>query len=210
MNSKQVLVIIVIIGVIGICACSIIGFLVVGSGNFVLDRFVSTTTEITPSQPPSSTRVTLPTAESTSTTLDPTPSGETSPVPTETIAIDPEVQAQMDEIEAQAASLRGLRPTGPVDRALLTPADLYQRVLDDFLDDYTEDEAADDALVLSLFGLLERDFDLFNFYLDLYSEQIAGFYDDEVKKMFVVQEAGFRGMERITYAHEISTTSHVN
>jgi hypothetical protein len=75
-------------------------------------------------------------------------------------------------------------------------------VLDDFLDDYTEDEATDDALVLSLLGLLERDFDLFSFYLDLYSEQIAGFYDDEVKKMFVVQESGFRGMERITYAHE--------
>jgi hypothetical protein len=73
MNSKQVLVIVAIVGVIGLCACSIIAFLVVGSGNFILDRVVSFATEITPSQAPLSTRVTLPTAESTSTTPDLTP-----------------------------------------------------------------------------------------------------------------------------------------
>jgi hypothetical protein len=108
----------------------------------------------------------------------------------------------MAEIEAQVSQLRGLSATGPVERSLLTPDDLYQHVLNDFLDEYSEEEAVDDALVLYLFGLLEPEFDLFNFYLDLYSEQIAGFYDDEVKKMFVVQESEFRGMERLTYAHE--------
>ena len=35
------------------------------------------------------------------------------------------------------------------------------------------------------------DFDLKQWYTDLYSEQIAGYYDDEIKTMFVVQETGF-------------------
>jgi hypothetical protein len=202
MSSKQVLVILGIVGVIALCACSVIALLVFGSGNFLLDRIVSNETGTTPSQAPTSTRVSLPTEEATSPSLDSTPSVESTPVPTQSTPIDSDVLSQMEDIEAQVTQLRGWSSTGPVERSLLTPDELYQHVLDDFLDDYSEEEATDDALVLSLFGLLEPDFDLFNFYLDLYSEQIVGFYDDEVKKMFVVQEGGFGGMERITYAHE--------
>ncbi len=46
------------------------------------------------------------------------------------------------------------------------------------------------------------DFDLKQWYTDLYSEQIAGYYDDEIKTMFVVQDTGFGGYEKLTYAHE--------
>ena len=38
--------------------------------------------------------------------------------------------------------------------------------------------------------------------IDLYSEQIAGFYDDETKEMYVIQGESFLGPERLTYAHE--------
>jgi hypothetical protein len=108
----------------------------------------------------------------------------------------------MAEIESEVVRLRGLQPTGPVERALLSPEQLRQHVLDDFLADYPPEEAADDALVFALLGLLAPGFDLYGLYLDLYSEQIAGFYDDEVKQMFVVQGAGFGGAERVTHAHE--------
>ena len=60
----------------------------------------------------------------------------------------------------------------------------------------------DDAKVLALLGLLNADYDLFDLYLDLYSENIAGFYDDEIEQMFVVQDSQFGGPERLTYAHE--------
>jgi len=116
--------------------------------------------------------------------------------------IPQEIREEMEQIETEVILLRGLQPTGPVDRGLLSGAELRQYVLDDFLIDYTQDEARDDALVLALFGLLEADYDLFNLYLDLYSENIAGFYDDEIKQMFVVQDSRFGGPERLTYAHE--------
>ncbi len=118
------------------------------------------------------------------------------------LTIPPEIREEMEQIETEVVLLRGLRPTGPVDRGLLSGAELRQYVLDDFLIDYTQEEARDDAKVLALFGLLYPDYDLFDLYLDLYSENIAGFYDDEIKQMFVVQDSEFGGPERLTYAHE--------
>ncbi len=122
------------------------------------------------------------------------------PAPGESIPL--EIREQMDQIQEEVVTLRGLQSTGPVARALLSPEALRQYVTDDFLADYTEEEARDDARTLALLGLMAPGYDLFNLYMELYSEQIAGFYDDELKQMFVVQGAGFHGPERITYAHE--------
>lgn len=118
------------------------------------------------------------------------------------LPISPEALAKMEEIEQQVITLRGLYPNLPSDRTLLSPEQLRQRVIDDFLGDYTPEEAKDDAQVLALLGLLEPDFELLDFYLELYNEQVAGYYDDEVKRMFVVGGQEFGGPERLTHAHE--------
>jgi hypothetical protein len=118
------------------------------------------------------------------------------------LPISPAALAKMEEIEEQVTTLRGLYPNRPSDRTLLSPDQLRQRVIDDFLGDYTPEEARDDAQVLALLGLLEPDFELLDFYIELYNEQVAGYYDDEVKRMFVVGGQEFGGPERLTHAHE--------
>jgi hypothetical protein len=133
------------------------------------------------------------------------PEGEAAPagpITSPDESIPSEIREQMDQIQDEVVLLRGLRPTGPVDRGLLSADELREYVLDDFLDDYTQEEARDDARVLALLGLLDADYELFDLYLDLYSENIAGFYDDEVEQLFVVQDSRFGGPERLTYAHE--------
>lgn len=115
-----------------------------------------------------------------------------------------EVAQQMDEIQQQVISLRGLQPNAPVQRHLMSSEQLRQRVIDDFFKDYTTADAEDDSRILGIFGLLEPGFDLYNLYLDLYSEQIAGFYDSKTKEMYVIQGQGFQGPERMTYAHEFT------
>ena len=122
--------------------------------------------------------------------------------PTSTPGLPAETRRSMDEIQGQVVALRGLNPLGSVERALLTSAELRERVLDDFLSDYTPEEAAYDARMLALLGLLEPGVDLWALYTDLLSEQVAGYYDDQAGAMFVVREAGFGGPERLTYAHE--------
>lgn len=121
-------------------------------------------------------------------------------------ALPPEVAQQMDEIQQQVIAIRGLLPKAPIQRDLMSSEQLRQRVIDDFFKDYTPAEAEDDGRVLDLFGLLEPGFDLYNFYLDLYSEQIAGFYDSKTKEMYVIQGQAFQGTERMTYAHEFTHT----
>jgi hypothetical protein len=119
-------------------------------------------------------------------------------------SLDPAIAASMDEIEQQVTSIRGLEPNSKVPRKLLSEEELQEIVTNEFFADYTPEDAASDTQVLSLLGLLPQDFDLLTFYQDLYSEQIAGFYDDEAKAMFVVKGSGFTGVERDTYAHEFT------
>jgi hypothetical protein len=198
MDSKQTWIIVGVLAlVVGACLCVMI-ILILGGAGLALRQLVlvSPTETITALPTPTPTTMTA-TTEAT-----PTASIQETPIPTGTSGIDPDVQEQMDEIEDQVVELRGLQPTGSVDRMLLTSEDLRQRVLDEFLEDYTPEEARDDARVLSLLGLLDADFDLLDFYTDLYNEQVAGYYDDETMQMFVVQGDGFQGPERLTYSHE--------
>ena len=137
--------------------------------------------------------------------LDPPPTLPAAPTPvprsTATPAAAVDLGPEMEEIQGQVSSVRGLYPTGPLERELLPPEAMRQKVIDDFLGDYSEEEAADDARVLVLLGLLDPGFALWNFYVDFYEEQVAGYYDTETSRMYVVG-SGWGGAERLTYAHE--------
>ena len=108
------------------------------------------------------------------------------------------------EIEAQVSQIRGLTPVEAVPRILMTPEELEDIVVNDFFAEYTDEDARQDVLVLSLLGLLPADFDLKNFYNDLYSEQIAGFYDSETEEIYLVKGISFGASEKMTYAHEFT------
>ena len=132
--------------------------------------------------------------------------GEKTPAPT-SAAVDgqnlpADVTAQMDGIEEEVAGLRELPASGQVSRAVLTPDQLRERVVNDFLQDYTPEDAELDVIALAAFGLVEPGLDLVSLYEELLTEQIAGFYDDETKEMYVIQGESFTGVERMTYAHE--------
>ncbi|MHA2429078.1 MAG: hypothetical protein ACXADB_13745 [Candidatus Hermodarchaeia archaeon] len=116
--------------------------------------------------------------------------------------INPGILAEMELIQQQIVRDRGLEPSGIFSRTLFSKDQLRQHVIEDFLEDYTQEEAEEDAIVLESIGLLSSDFDMYDFYLNLLSEQIAGFYDNETKEMVVVQGEKFGGTERLTYAHE--------
>lgn len=124
--------------------------------------------------------------------------------PTVVVTEAPGVDAQMDQIQADVEGIRGLEMNAALDRALMTTSELQEVVVNDFFKDYTDEEARQDSLVLSTLGLVEYGFDLLPFYKDLYTEQIAGFYDSEVKEMYVIADGTFGGLERMTYAHEFT------
>jgi hypothetical protein len=190
-------------GVLLIVVCACISFVLLGGLSiWMTDReivtddiapIVSTViAEITPEE-------TLVTGEIATPTL-PQAGGE-EPGDTQD-AISDEVKREMDQIQQQVTELRELQPAREVKLTLLTPDELREKVISDFFEDYSEEEAIDDTIVMAVFDLLDVDFNLIDFYIDLFSEQIAGFYDDESEEMYVVRGSGFGGPERLTFAHE--------
>ena len=131
-------------------------------------------------------------------TLEPT----TTPYPGQSVPAD--VAATMDKIQQQVAQIRGLSPLAQLNRETLSTTQLGQIVANDFFADYTQEDAAKDARELVLIGAIDPGFDLYKFYVALYSEQIAGFYDPDSKYMYVVQGENFGAMEQATYAHEFT------
>lgn len=107
------------------------------------------------------------------------------------------------KIEEHVVSIRGLSPKTPVTTTMLTNDELRQRVENDLLADYTAADARNDVLVYAAFDFLARDFDLYTFSRDLYSEQIAGFYDPETDEFVVVSDDEvLDANEQLTHAHE--------
>jgi hypothetical protein len=109
----------------------------------------------------------------------------------------------MQIIEQQVSDLRGLDTKEPVAKALLNTDELRQKMVEDVSEDYSEEEARDDVLLYTAFDLIDPDTDLYNLLIDLYSEQVAGFYDPDTQEMFVIKGDQAPGaMERMTYSHE--------
>lgn len=127
---------------------------------------------------------------------------EVNATPAPTLSPTQVVEA-MDTIQAFVITQRGLSPAEPVERAFLTVAELRQRVLDDFEEDYSPEEAADDTRVLAAFGLVDPGLDLYDLFVRLYSEGVAGFYDPDTKELVLVSETqGLNAYERSVFAHE--------
>jgi hypothetical protein len=109
----------------------------------------------------------------------------------------------MQIIEQQVSDLRGLESKEPVAKAFLNTDELRQKMVEDVAEDYSEQKARDDVLLYTAFDLIDLDIDLYNLLIDLYSEQVAGFYDPDTQEMFVVKGDQAPGaMERLTYSHE--------
>ena len=213
-NSRRTVFIVVAVLLVG-CLCVII----VGAGItglfFPFERVMGLLAPAEPTVVAQEIATEIPTqipSEPTSAASIPSPSptpGETENSPTDIptqaptpIPIPPDIAVQMDDIEEQVILLRNLQPSGDVIRSLLSRDQLRQKIEQDFFEDYSQEEAREDVIVLSALGLLNPDFDMFTFYKDLLSEQIAGQYDHKSKEMDVVQDTGFGGPERFTYAHE--------
>lgn len=193
---------IVIVGVLLLCSvcvsASAMGALVWNLWHQTADRAsveapTPGTTRVAPTSPPTLETREIPASEN------PTPSSTPG-----TTQISPRLLKRMKEIEEEVAEIRGLAPKRPVEREFLTEEELRKIVEEDFFGEMTPEDARDDALELWVLGLLNRDFDLYNFYIDLYTDAIAGFYDDEEEKMYVVTEQGFPPHARLTYAHEFT------
>jgi hypothetical protein len=116
-----------------------------------------------------------------------------------------DIAEQMAAVEEQVADVRGLPVLAEVPKAYLSPEDLHERVVNDFFEDYTSEEAHDDTLFFAALDAVPPDFDFYAFYIDLYSEGIAGYYDPEEDEFFLIGSGEtFTASDEWIFSHEFT------
>jgi hypothetical protein len=111
--------------------------------------------------------------------------------------------ALYSQIEAQVSKLRGITATKPVERGVFDKPGLCAYLTESFDKDNPPELVAGTDALYKAFGLMPQEDSLRDLYLELLTSQVAGLYDDDTKKMYVVTSSGEIGpAEQITYAHE--------
>lgn len=163
---------------------------------------------------PSTTQSTVSGAPTTTIEESTTTSGETrttttSPMPPVTApdlsgleGMSDEAKAQLEELIGVAQEIRGLPFLTPPVITIVTEDELEALVRAD-IEEQAEDFPADEALYKML-GLLNDAADFEQIVLDLYGEQVAGYYDGDVGEIVVpARDDGFSVLQQGTMVHEL-------
>ena len=123
-------------------------------------------------------------------------------------SIDPAVVEEMrddlGELMVEAEQVRGLPFIATPTVVILDDAEFTQRVSVLVAEDLDEEELAIDSAFFSMLGMLDPGTDLYTLLIDLYAEQVAGFYDGDAEEMVVpAAPEGFTPLQRITVLHEL-------
>lgn len=150
------------------------------------------------------------TSTTTTTTAAPADSTQTTgaPVVNASDDLDPAVvdqlAAQVTELIAATEQVRGLPFLSPPIVTILSPEELEARVRADLEEEIDPAELAIETRVLQLFGLLEAGDDYEEMIVDLYGEQVAGFYDGDTGEMVIGgQAADLSPYTKTVVVHEL-------
>ena len=109
----------------------------------------------------------------------------------------------VDELSRFAADESGLKQGPAVKRELISRTTVERYLREKFDEDESAKRMAQGELVLKKFGLLDRDFNLKPFLLDLLKEQIEAYYDAKKKTVFLLDWVDI-DEQRPVLAHELT------
>lgn len=111
----------------------------------------------------------------------------------------------IDQLAQEVSSIRQLPLQQPIVSEFLDEAQLKQRLEGEMADQFAQEDLATSQQILQFLGLVPADVKLENLLLDLYGEQVLGYYDEQVKTLFVVERPNdSQALVRFTLAHEIT------
>ncbi len=117
-------------------------------------------------------------------------------------AVQDDTLEVLDRLEAETRAMRGLVPQQPVERQFISREELRSYLEETFPTDYSLQQATTDAQVLSMLELLDPGTDLYTMTLNLYVEQVMGFYDLEQTRLYVIAGEELGPLEQLTFVHE--------
>lgn len=108
-----------------------------------------------------------------------------------------------DTVERQVIAIRGLQPTHPVDRQIISEAELRTMITQQFDEDTPPAYLAATERLYKALDLIPASSSLRTLSLDLLSGGVVGFYRNDQGKLYVVSKTGIPGAnERFYFAHE--------
>lgn len=93
---------------------------------------------------------------------------------------------EAEAIQKQVAELRGLPFLAEVEKGVKTEAELRAFILEEFEKEAPAEEFEAQQRALVRLGLIPDGFDLRHRMIDLYSEQIGGFYNHDTKRLYLI------------------------
>ncbi len=153
-----------------------------------------------PSDSPATTTVGETTTGTEATTTSTEPATTTSAGST----VQGALRGQIDELIEVTEDLRELDFLEAPTVTVVTDEELATRVREQIEEELDPDDLARDTALQVLLGLIGPDVDLLDLYTDLYSEQVAGYYDGEQEEMVVPADAELNALQKVTLVHELT------
>ena len=155
---------------------------------------------------PAASATVAPTSSSASPSESPrttsSPSGSTAPG-THGPTIDPALAAQIDAVVAQVPPIRQLQTTKDVPYQFITRDDFRNYLISAADEDTTPEWRAAEERFLKRLGLLPADADLNTLLLDLYTAEVAAYYQPQNGTFYIIQTGQpFGPADKVTTAHE--------
>lgn len=107
-----------------------------------------------------------------------------------------------DEIAAQVGTIRGLNPKTAVKKGIKKREELRAVLLQKLAEEVSDADIEAEAKVYKRLGVIPQDLDYKKVLLDVLTEQIAGFYDQKTKELYIMEGIPL-SLQRPAMAHEI-------
>lgn len=115
-----------------------------------------------------------------------------------------DLETNIENIFSTVQDLRKLKSKNTIKVGIKDPKELNSYLAKMFQDEYKDKDIRNDYLTLYHFGLIKKETDLKKTFLDLYSEQIAGFYDNKSRELYVIDNPKISQLEsQIVISHEL-------
>ncbi|MBL0217832.1 MAG: hypothetical protein IPQ07_28630 [Myxococcales bacterium] len=112
--------------------------------------------------------------------------------------------AKTEKVAREVAKIRGLTLKRPIPNEVVDKDELRRRLLVMSAEDKTATETAAEGLSLARWGMIPLSMDYKALLIDLLTEQIAGYYDPDTKKLTISKTAGDDpAWAEMVLAHEI-------
>jgi hypothetical protein len=122
-----------------------------------------------------------------------------------TLALAQGNQTEVDQVLQQDEGIRHLQASSTIQVNYLSQDELRQKMIDDFETQLPADELQETQDIMVMLGYIDKNLDLKKLLIDLYTEQVAGFYEVKDKSMYLIsqEKVSMSAMDKYILSHEL-------